>query len=448
MEADNNHIDMLSSLIAQAQRLGADAADAVLVNSASLSVSYRLGALERLDRSESGSLGLRVFFGRRQAIVSSSDRSPQALRELVERAVAMARIVPEDPFCGLADPSELATRFPDLDIYDSTELKAETLITMAAAAEESAMAIPGITNSDGADAGWGQSRVVLAGSNGFSHSYASSGFSLSVTVIAGTESQGLERDYDFTSAVHFKDLRSPEDIGRKAGTLAVGRLGARKVATQVVPVVYDWRVASGLLSHFLGAINGASVARGTTFLKDKLGKQVFAPGITIVDDPHRQRGSRSRPCDGEGVANTRRNLIENGVLTTWLMDLRSARQLGLRTTGHAGRGVSSPPSPTATNVHMEAGSQTPAELMADIGQGLFVTDLFGMGINGITGDYSLGAAGRWIENGELTYPVNEITIAGNLNDMFAKLVPANDLVLRYGADSPTVRIDGMTIAGR
>ncbi|MFN3076056.1 MAG: TldD/PmbA family protein [Alphaproteobacteria bacterium] len=448
MDTASAHLNLLSDLIARARRLGADAADAVLVDSASLSVSYRLGALERLDRSEGGDIGLRVFFGRRQAIASSSDRGAAALEDLVNRVVAMARVVPEDPYCGLADPGELASNLAALDIHDPAEPTAETLITKAREAESAGRSVPGVTNSDGASASWGRSSVALAASNGFAHAYSTSGSSLSASVIAGNDADGLERDYDYTSAVYFSDLRSPEDIGLAAGTRAVARLGARKVKTQSVPVVYDERVARSLVSHLLGAINGASVARGTTFLKDRLGQAVFAPGVTIVDDPHRRRGPSSRPCDGEGVANRRRNLVENGVLTTWLLDLRSARQLGLRTTGHAARGISSPPSPSATNVHLEAGQLSPAQLMADIRQGFYITELFGMGVNGITGDYSLGAAGRWIENGVPAYPVHEVTVAGNLVEMFRHLTPANDLALRFGTESPTVRVDGMTVAGR
>lgn len=441
-------LDLLGDLVARSRKAGADAADAVLIDSISLSVGMRLGALERLERAEAGDVGLRVLMGRRQAFVSSSDRSPAALAELVERCVAMARIVPEDPWCGLADPSELATTIPDLDVFDPSEPTAEHLIQMVRRGEDSARAVEGVTNSEGAEAGWGRSGVAIVGSNGQSFTYAVTSSSLSVSVLAGDAAQGMERDHDYTSAVYLSDLRAPEDVGHEAGRRAVHRLGGRKVATRQVPVILDPRVARGLLSSLAGAINGAGVARGTSFLKDMLGKQVFAKGIRVIDDPHRARGLRSRPCDGEGIGTQRRAVIEDGVLTTWLLDLRSARQLGLRSTGHASRGTGSPPSPSASNFYLEAGAITPAEMIHDVPDGFYVTELFGQGVNGVTGDYSRGAAGFWITGGEISFPVNEVTVAGNLKDMFLNLTPASDLELRHGVDCPTLRIDGLTVAGR
>lgn len=439
---------LLEGLVAKAKKAGADAADAVLIDSVSLSVGVRLGNMERLERSESGDLGLRVLFGKRQAMVSTSDRSAAALDELVERAVAMARTVPEDPYAGLADPSELAREFPDLDTCDPHEPAAESLLHAVQAAEDSARAVAGVTNSEGADAGWGRSAVAFVASNGFAYSYAVTSGSLSVAVLAGDAAGGMERDYDYTSAVHMSDLRPPEDVGREAGHRAVRRLGARKVKTCQVPLVLDPRVSRGLLGSLAGAINGAGVARGTTFLKDKLGQAIFKPGIRVVDDPHRRRGMRSRPCDGEGVATRRMNVVEDGVLTTWLLDCRSARQLGMKSTGHASRGTASPPSPSTSNLYLEPGPVTVAEMIGDIPSGFYVTELFGQGVNGVTGDYSRGAAGFWIEGGEIAYPVSEVTVAGNLKTMFLELTPANDLVFRYGIDCPTLRIDGMTVAGR
>lgn len=441
-------LDLLSDLVAAARKAGADAADAVLIDSASLSVGMRLGALERLERAESGDVGLRVLIGRRQAFVSSSDRSKAALAELVERAVAMARTIPEDPYCGLADPAELARDFPDLDVCDPDEPTAETLIDMVRTAEDAARAVAGVTNSEGAEAGWGRSGVAIVASNGFSHSYSLTSSSLSVAVLAGDNASGMERDYDYSSAVFLSDLRAPEDVGHEAGRRTVRRLGARKVATRQVPVVYDPRVARGLVSSLAGAINGAGVARGTSFLKDRLGKPVFARGVGIVDDPHRRRGLRSRPCDGEGIATRPLAVVEDGVLTTWLLDLRSARQLGMRSTGHAGRGTSSPPSPSASNLYLQAGHVTPAEMIHDITEGFYVTELSGQGVNGVTGDYSRGASGFWIKGGELAFPVNEVTVAGNLKDMFLNLTPASDLDLRHGIDAPTCRVDGLMVAGR
>jgi len=441
-------LDQLADLVAAARRAGADAAEAVQIESTSLSVGWRLGTLERLERAEGGDLGLRVLIGRRQAFVSSSDHSPAALAELVERAVAMARIVPEDPWCGLAEPDQLARDLPALDLYDPSEPDAARLIESARRAEDAARATPGVTNSDGAEAGWGRSRVALAGSNGLAVSYWASHSSLSVGVLAGDAAQGMERDYDHTGAVYLADLRPAEEVGAEAGRRAVRRLGNRKVGSCQVPVVFDPRVARGLLASFAGAITGSAVARGTSFLKDRLGEAVFASGIRILDDPHRQRGLRSRPCDGEGLPTRPRAIIEDGILTQWLLDLRSARQLGLPPTGHASRSTGAPPSPSASNLYLEAGAVTPAELIGDIPDGFYITDLFGQGVNGITGDYSRGATGLWISGGELAFPVAGVTVAGNLKDMFRALTPANDLDLRHGIDSPTLRIDGMTIAGR
>jgi len=441
-----NDIDLLQDLVARARTAGADAADAVLFEGVSLSHARRLGKVEKLERSESQDLGLRVLVGRQQAIVSSSDRSPKMLAELVERTMAMARAVPEDPFCGLADPDDIAHEWPALDMLDPEEPSAETLIERARAAEESALAVKGVTNSEGAEAGWGRSRIALVASNGFAGGYAGSHHAVSVSVIGGSGQQ-MERDYDFANSVYAADLRDPAEIGRSAGERAVKRLGAKKMPTGRYPVVLDPRVARGMISHLLGAISGPSIARGTSFLKDKLGKRIFPEAITMTEDPHRRRGHRSKPFDAEGLPNHRRALVDKGVLTTWLLDLHSARQLGLASTGHATRGTASPPSPSATNIWIEPGAQSPAELMADITSGFYVTELMGMGVNGLTGDYSRGAAGFWIENGQLAFPVSELTVAGNLNDMFLRLVAANDLEFRVGADSPTLRIDDLTVAG-
>lgn len=439
-------LNLLEDLIRKARGAGADAADAVLFDSASVSLSQRLGKSEKLERSESGDLGLRVFIGKRQAIVSSSDRSAQALEALVERAIAMARVVPEDPFAGIADPEQLAREFPELDILDDSEPSTETLIERARRAEEAALAVEGVTNSEGADAGWSRSTIAIAASNGFAGSYGVSRQSLSASVLAGSGT-GMERDYDYDSKVYGADLRDAAEIGREAGERAVRRLNPRRVKSCKVPVVFDPRVSRGLLGHLLGSISGPSIARGTSFLKDKLGERIFPESISIVDDPHVKRGLRSRPFDAEGVTVQRRTIVEDGRLTTWLLDLRSARQLGLSTTGHAARGTSGPPGPAPANVYMVAGKRSREELLAEIDDGFYVTELMGMGVNGVTGDYSRGAGGFWIEKGQIVYPVNEITIAGNLKDIFLNLEPASDLDLRFGMDAPTVRIDGMTIAG-
>ncbi|WP_298369322.1 metallopeptidase TldD-related protein [Azospirillum sp.] len=439
-------LNLLGDLIAKARAAGADAADAVLFDSASVSLSQRLGATEKLERSESGDLGLRVFIGKRQAIVSSSDRSAKALGELVERAVAMARVVPEDPFAGLADPDQIAHSFPEIDILDPAEPDIEILMERARRAEEAALAVAGVTNSEGADAGWSRSTIAIAASNGFAGSYGVSRQSLSASVLVGTGT-GMERDYDYDSKVYGADLRDAADIGREAGERAVRRLNPRRMKSGKLPVVFDPRASRGLLGHLTGAISGPSIARGTSFLKDKMGERIFPEGVTIIDDPHVMRGLRSRPFDAEGVAVRRHTIIEDGRLTTWLLDLRSARQLGLATTGHAARGTSGPPGPAPANVYMAAGKRSRADLLAEIKEGFYVTDLMGMGVNGVTGDYSRGAGGFWIENGVITHPVNEMTIAGNLKDMFLNMEAADDLELRFGMDAPTVRIDGMMIAG-
>ena len=444
--ASSDHLNLLEDLIGKARRLGAEAADAVVFNSASMSVSYRLGKLEDVERSESHDLGLRVFIGKHQAAVASTDLSARALDALAERAVAMAKTTPEDKYCGLAPRELLAKSWPELDLTDGNEPSSERLVEFAKACEAAALGVPGITNSEGASAGWGKGGVALVTSEGFAGAYASTSTSISASVLAG-EGTHMERDYDFTSAHYLSDLDDPVAVGKNAAARTLRRLNPRKVKSQSVPVVYDPQVANSLIGHLAGAISGSSIARGTSFLKDKMEQQVFARNIMIVDDPHRKRGMRSKPFDGEGVANRRWNLIEDGVLKTWLLDSASARQLGLTTTGHAARGTGGPPSPSVTNLYLAPGAVTPDELMSGIGEGFYVTELIGMGVNGITGDYSRGAAGFWIENGKISYPVSEITIAGNLKDMFMHLTPANDLKFKYGTNAPTTLIEGMTIAG-
>jgi PmbA protein len=438
--------DRLQQLVKAALKAGADAADAVEFQNTSAGVSFRLGKLEDVEHSESSDLGLRVFIGQKVAFVSSTDLSALALSALPERAIAMARLAPDDRFAGLAPTDRLAKTFPTVDIDDRDEPSTERLVERARAIEGAALAVPGITNSEGGGAGYGRTMVTLATSAGFLGGYAGTNHSVSVSVIAG-EGTSMERDDDSASARFAADLESPEAVGKRAGERAVKRLGPRKVKTQAVPIFYDPRIAGSLLGHFAGAISGAAIARGVSFLKGKMNEDVFASGITIVDDPHRLRGRRSKPFDGEGVANAKRILIDKGRLTTWLLDSASARQLNLTTTGHASRGTAGPPSPAPSNLYMEPGQQAPDALMRDVREGFYVTELIGMGVNGVTGDYSRGAAGFWIENGALAYPVSEVTIAGNLKDMYRNLTPANDLVFRYGINAPTLRVDGMTIAG-
>ena len=441
-----DQLSLLSDLIDSALKQGADAADAVVFDASSVSVSCRLGELEKLERSESNDLGLRVFVGKQQAIVSSTDFEPDTLQDVVERAVAMAKAVPEDPYCGLAETEQLVTDPPTLEICDTEEPSNDVLIDAARKAEDAARAVNGVTNTEGAETGWSNARIAIATSNGFARTYATSSHSLAASVLAG-EGTDMERDYDYTSSVYYADLADPIEIGRSAGERAVKRLNARKVETQQVPVIYDPRVSGGIIRHFASGINGSSISRGTSFLKESMGQNVFSDGINIIDDPHRNRGLRSKPFDAEGLPNAKKYLAEDGILKTWVMDLASSRQLGLSSTGNAARGTASPPSPAVTNLYMEAGDKSPAELMSDISSGFYITELIGMGINMVTGDYSRGATGFWIENGEITYPVTEMTVAGNLKDMFINLTPADDLEFRFGTDAPTIRIDGMTVAG-
>lgn len=439
--------ELAQRLVGAAKRAGADAADAVAVRGVSQGVEVRDGKVEESERSEGDDVGLRVFVGKRQAVVSTSDVSGDNVAKLAERAVAMAKVAPDDEFVGLADASLLAKNFPDLDLLDPKAPSVEELERRAHDAEVAGLAVKGVAKSGGASASAGIGGIVLVTSTGFHGSYLRSSHAISMTAIAG-EGTGMERDYDFTSTIHASDLATPASVGRSAGERTVARLNPRKVATCKVPVVFGPRVAGSLVGHLVGAANGASIARKTSFLKDSLGKQLFGKRIRIIDDPLRVRGLRSQSFDAEGVAVKKTAIVEGGVLTTWLLDTATARELGLVTTGHAHRGVSSAPSPGAYNLHLEAGTRTPAELMSDIREGFYVTDLIGSGVNGVTGDYSRGAAGFWIENGELTYAVSEVTIAGHLFDIFKSMTPANDLEFKYGVNAPTVRIEGLTIAGR
>jgi PmbA protein len=439
-------LTLLADVLKKAKSFGATDADAVLADSTSVSVGRRLGKPESISRSEEAEIGLRVFVGKKQAIVSSSDRTPEALYEMAERAVAMAKCVPEDLHAGIADPAELARTFPDLDLYDTAEIDVERMNTLADRAEQAGMGVKGVTNSDGAECSMGRETVYYAATNGFTGGYSSSGFGLSVSVIAG-EGTAMETDYSYDHACFLSDMDAPEKIGIEAGTRAVRALKPRKVSTQQVPVVFDWRLAGGMIGSLSGVISGSAVARGTTFLKEKMNQRVFAPGITVIDDPFLKRGARSRPFDAEGLAPQKRAIIEDGILTGWLLDLSSARQLGLKSTGNASRGTSSPPAPRCANFYMQPGAKSPEELIRDIDEGFFITQLMGSGGNMVTGDYSRGAGGFWIEKGQIAYPVSEVTIAGNLMDMWLHLEPANDLKHRTGVDAPTLRIDGMTVAG-
>ena len=439
-------IDLAERLVSAARRAGADQADALAVRSASLSVEVRDGAVEESQRSEGDDLGLRVIVGRKQAVVSTNDLKGDGFDALAERAVAMARAAPEDRFTGLADPAQLAQALPALDLLDPDMPAVGVLETRAREAEAAGLAVAGVTKSDGASASAGVAGVVLVTSDGFRGATIASRHSISMSAIAG-EGTGMERDYDYSSTLHAADLDSAEAIGRRAGERAVKRLNPRKVATRRVPVVFDARISGSLVGHLASAVNGSAIARQTSFLRERLGDRIFASGIEIIDDPLRPRGLRSRPFDAEGIAGRRLKLVEDGVLKTWLLDCATARELDLVTTGHAQRGVSSTPAPGASNLHLAPGDKTPKQLIDDIEDGFYVTDMIGMGVNLVTGDYSRGASGFWIENGACTYPVSEVTIAGHLLEMFKSLTPANDLAFRYGTNAPTVRVEGLTVAG-
>jgi PmbA protein len=439
---------MIAETVGAALKAGADAAEAVLAERQSLSVNVREGALEEVEREEARDLGLRVFIGKRQATVSGSDASPDARAKLVERAVAMARLAPEDPYAGLAPRDRLAgPERPELDLYDPEEPSAEALEAAARAAEDACRAVEGVTNSDGGSATWSTTGWRLITSDGFSGLYRASGYSLYASAIAGV-GEAMESDGEGRSTRHRADLPSPEWVGGEAGRRAVRRLGPRKIESTTAPVIFESRLAASLLSPLVGAIAGTSVARGVSFLKTKLGEQVFARGVDIVDEPHRRRGLGSAPFDDEGVANRRTAIIEDGVLTTWLMNSSSARQLGLETTGHASRSLAGPPGVSPSNMTLMPGERSLEQLMADAGKGLLVTSMFGPSLNSNTGDWSIGVSGLWFENGVAAYPVSEVTVAGNLLDVYARLIPGSDLEFRGATNAPSILVEGLAIAGK
>jgi PmbA protein len=439
---------LLQEVVGAALKAGANAAEAAFAERQSLSVTVRLGALEEVEREEARDLGLRVFIGQRQAVVSGSDVSQGGRAKLVERAVAMARLAPEDPYAGLAPTERLARGdMPDLDLFDPSEPDAETLEARALAAEDAARAVPGVSLSDSSSASWAASSWRLVTSGGFSGFHRASGFSIGSVAIAG-EGAGMERAGEGRQTRWQADLPSPEQIGQEAGRRAVARLGPRKIASTTAPVIFENRLAASVLGPLIGAISGPSVARGVSFLKDKLGEQVFSKAVTVTDEPHRLRGLGSSPFDDEGVANQTQAIVDGGVLTTWLLNTASARQLGLETTGHAARGLAGPPGVGTTNLTLQPGTKNQGELMADAGSGLLVTSLFGPSLNPNTGDWSVGCGGFWFENGQIAYPVSEITVAGNLIEAYARIVPGSDLEYRGAANAPSLLIDALAIAGK
>ncbi|MEY8833238.1 TldD/PmbA family protein [Phaeobacter italicus] len=440
---------LCQALIDAARKAGADAADAMAAEGSSLSIEVRQGALEHAERSEGIDLGLRVFIGQRQATVSASDTRAETIEAMAERAVAMAKEAPEDPYAGLADVEQLATDW-DLDaleLFDPAEEPAPAMLQAdALAAEAAGLAIEGVTQVQSAAAGYGSHAVHLAATNGFSGGYKRSSRSISCTAIAGTGT-GMERDYDGDSRTFQSDLRSAADIGQQAGERAIARLNARRPKTGSYPVLFDERVSSSLIGHLLAAVNGGSIARGSSWLKDAMGEQILPDTLSVLEDPYRPRMAGSRPFDGEGLPTQRRAIIKDGILTGWTLDLASARKLGLSSTGNAARGIGSVPSPSQWNIALTQGHQSREQLLADMGTGLLVTSMIGSTINPNTGDYSRGAAGFWVENGEIAYPVNECTIAGNLRDMLRSIVPANDARSHLSRVVPSLLVEGMTLAG-
>jgi len=438
--------DTLASLIDQARRAGADAADAVYVGDRSTSVGVRMGALEDVSRAEGQEIGLRLFVGQRNAAVASSDLSHDSLAALVERALAMAREAPEDRYAGLAPDDLLMTgAAAALDLDDGGDPEPAALRQRAQVAEDAARGVAGISNSNGASASATASTFALATSHGFIGATRATGYSCSASVVAG-QGADMQRDYGWHSARHLSDLEPPEDIGRRAGERAAARLSPVRVKAGPMTILFEPRVATTLLGHFVGAISGGAITRQASFLLDALGTQVFAKGVTIHDDPSRSRGLRSRAFDGEGLPVAASDLVADGVLTTWLADSAAARQLGVAPTGHAVRGVSGAPGAGPSNLVLQPGPRRREEMIAGVANGILVTELIGQGVNGVTGDYSRGAAGFLIVNGEIGPAVSEITIASNLKTMFAELEPASDLYLRRGVDSPTLLVPQMMVA--
>ena len=440
--------NLLQDVAAAARAAGADAAEVAFVERQSLSVTVRLGALEEVEREESRDLGVRVLIGKRQASVSGSDISAEGRRKLVERVVAMARLAAEDPYVGLA-PNDRLSRGPvaDFDLYDPTEPDPESLENHARTAEAAAQAVQGVTNSNGGSAAWSTSSWRLVTTGGFSGAHRGSAFSVSAQVIA-SDGETMEQGGEGRAMRWLEDLPTPDSIGAEAGRRAVASLGARKIASTTAPVIFENRLAGSLFGPLLGAISGAAVARGVSFLKDRLGQTLFSKAVTLTDNPHKLRGLGSSPFDDEGVANGAMNLIDQGVLTTWLLNSSSARQLGLETTGHASRGLAGPPGVSTSNISLAPGNRDQAGLMADAGSGILITSMFGPSLNSNTGDWSVGCSGHWFENGEIAYPVTEITVAGNLIDIYARLVPGSDILYRGSSEMPSILVDGLAIAGK
>lgn len=441
--------DITQTMIETALNAGADSCDALAVDGTSVSINVRNGALEQAERSEGIDIGLRVLVGQKQANVSSSDIKPDTISEMAERAVAMAKEAPDDPHIGLADASQLATNLDTttLELYDpSEEPDPAGLQDAACRAEAAALKNKGVSQVQSASAGYGRRRVHLAASNGFSAGYSRTDHGLSCVAISG-EGTGMERDYDYDSRVFAADMREAEEIGTRAAERAVERHSAKKPKTGAYPVLFDERIASSLVGHLLQAVNGAAIARGSSWLRDALGTQVLPSHLSIVEEPHRVRAFASRLFDAEGLQTQNRAIVKDGVLQGWTLDLANARKLGMDSTASAVRGTGSPPSPGLSNIALTQGDKSKADLLSDMGTGLLITSMIGSTINPNTGDYSRGASGFWVENGEITYPVNECTVAGNLRDMLMNMTPANDAQMHLSRVVPSLLVEGLTLAG-
>ena len=433
-------------LIKKSKKSGADSVDVVYVENTNIDVGCRLKKIEKLERSESNDIGLRFIKNKKQVIVSSNDLTKKNLEELIYKASKMVGAVPRDPYCSIAKKKDLIKKIPNLEIFDSKEPTIKSLKDKVIEAENAGLNVKGVTNSEGAEIGWNKSKIYLFNSNGLNVSYQSSSYDIYAVLIAGRGTL-MEREYEFASSVFEKDLTKTSLVGKKAGELAVKKINPKKIKTSKIPVIFSPRVANSFLKHLSSAINGNSITRGTSFLKKKLNKKIFSSDINIIDNPLKKRGLQSKPFDGEGLETKKTQIIKNGELKTWFLDLATAHQLRLKSTAHASRNISSPPTPNPTNLYFEPGNISPKNLIGNIKKGIYVTELMGSSVNLINGDYSRGGSGFWIDKGQITYPVNEITIADNLNEMFKKIILANDLEFKQGLNSPTMLIEDMIVAG-
>ncbi len=440
------NLNISNCILDYANKAGADSADTYIIEASSLNASVRLGKLQTIERSHSIDIGLRVFLGKKHSTVTITDTNTSQIKAITEKAVQMAKIVPEDEFCGLPDENLTEKNTINMNLYDEKMLSSEKLIEEAKNAESYAIDNKDITNSEGAQRSYNNAQITLASSEGFLKKYKRSSHSLAVTVLAGSGTS-MERDYDYSVSTHASNLKTPKEIGTESARRAIERLNPRKIKSGNFDIIFDPRVGGGLLTLLGGAISGNSIARKTSFLKNKLGKKIFNESISIIDDPHRLSGHRSRPFDGEGVKTKKLDIVTEGVLNNWLLDCRSARQLGLKNTGNAGRGTSGPPAPSPSNIYINNGNINTNDMISSVNKGIYVTDMMGMSFNPVTGDYSRGAAGFLINNGKIQHSVSEITIAGNMLDMFKTLTPGNDLQFVTGVDTPTLLIHNMTVAG-